>query len=147
MSPSERTPPPSLDQIREQHLALEQTTNQLRDALENPAPEAKQRALFAEELARFEVSLNEHFALEEDGGYFADVLAVAPRLSARAAQLEQAHKDLCQQLARLRTRTKNPDSPWEDVAKALRRFFAELKSHGSAEDDMVHEAFMRDLGG
>lgn len=147
MSDSTPTASPSLDRIRVQHFEFKRRTGQLRDVFEGAALAGRRRAQLDEQLASFDVVLNEHFALEEETGYFSDVLAVAPRLSAHAARLEQAHTGLRNQVAQLRARTRDASVPWEDLRDRFRQLLAELRAHEVAEDELVNEAFMRDLGG
>ncbi len=145
MSEIASTPLP-LERIRAQHLELKRRMAQLRDTFEGPALAGRQRVQVEEQLASFDAALNLHFAQEEDGGYFSDVLAVAPRLSRRATKLEQAHAGLRRQVAELRARVADTATAWDDLQDRFRLLFGELRSHEVAEDDLVHEAFKRDLG-
>ncbi|MEE9281275.1 MAG: hypothetical protein V3V67_13975 [Myxococcota bacterium] len=43
---------------------------------------------------------SQHFAVEEEGGYFADILKVAPRLSRRTARLELVREAFMDDLGR-----------------------------------------------
>ncbi len=96
---AERTP---LETIRSQHFGLRQQIRALEEVFAEPDGAAEEYARKTlTQLEGFDSALREHFAVEEEGGYFADVLKVAPRLSRRAARLEQNHKEFSERLEAL----------------------------------------------
>ena len=144
---AERTP---LETIRSQHFALLQQIRALEELLAEPDDAGAERARRALTLLEgFDLALREHFAVEEEGGYFADVLKVAPRLSRRAARLEQNHKEFSERLesllALVRYAIDAPDD-WERVTARVEGFLQALRAHEDEENELVREAFMDDLG-
>ena len=139
---------PPLDQIREQHIELRRRMREVEALLGDSAGDdvAARRGRLDELLADFEVALSEHFAIEEQGGYFAEVLAVAPRLSGRVARLGGNHPAFRRRLTRLRQHIPDPTIAWPDVEARVAALLKALADHESAENDLVHEAFMQDLG-
>ncbi len=101
-------------------------------------------------LRRLERLLPEHFEYEEAGGYLADALAAAPRLTRRAQRLRNQHGEFLTKLAELAERTreagKSPGT-WKSLARTVRKFTHELRHHEHQENTLVHDAFMDDLGG
>jgi hypothetical protein len=84
------------------------------------------------------VTLDEHFAIEEDGGYLKTILEVAPHYSGIIAELEQQHATLRDQLARSRSR---PDVGLEQILA----FVDAVEAHEHAENAVVQSAFLIDL--
>ncbi len=144
---AERTP---LETIRSKHFALRQQIRTLEELFAEPPGAGVERARRTLTLLEdFDLGLREHFAVEEKGGYFADILKVAPRLSRRAARLEQNHKEFSERLqsllALVRYAVDAPDD-WERVTSAVERFLQALRAHEDEENELVREAFMDDLG-
>ncbi len=144
---AERTP---LETIRSQHFALRQQIRALEELFAEPDGAGAERARKTLTLLeRFDSALREHFAVEEEGGYFADILKVAPRLSRRAARLEQNHKEFSERLESLlalaRYAVDAPDD-WNRVRAGLEGFLQALRAHEDEENELVREAFMDDLG-
>ena len=144
---AERTP---LETIRSQHLALHQKIRALEDVFAEPDGATAETARKTMTLLEgFDSALGEHFAIEEEGGYFADILKVAPRLSRRAAHLEQNHKEFSKRLEALLALVQYAiDVPheWERVTTSVEGFLRALRAHEDNENELVREAFMVDLG-
>ena len=101
-------------------------------------------------IARAEQLLHAHFAFDEAGGYLSDTLAVAPRLSVRAARLECDHRKFAARFAKLATFARSlreMDEGWDYLGVAVREFARELKLHKLEENHLVQEAFLDDFGG
>ena len=94
--------------------------------------------------------LVKHFAMEEDGGYFADVLLHAPQLISKANALLAQHPKMCAQ-AREITAEVSPRKPagdewWQHTGELFRDFREELNRHEKQEDGLLQEAYSRDIG-
>ena len=144
---AERTP---LETVRSQHFALRQQIRALEEVFAEPDGAAEEYARKTQALLEgFDSALRDHFAVEEEGGYLADILKVAPRLSRRAAHLEQNHKEFSERLESLlalaRYAVEAPDD-WERVRTGLEGFLQALRAHEDKENELVHEAFLDDLG-
>jgi hypothetical protein len=94
--------------------------------------------------------LNAHFAFEEAGGHLSDALAIAPRLSHRAARLRHDHRKFSARFAKLATFARGMrarDGSWDRLKAAIREFNEELRTHELEENRLIQEAFLDDLGG
>jgi len=101
-------------------------------------------------IAEVEQLLPAHFVSEEAGGYLSDALAIAPRLSKRAAVLQRDHRKFTARFAKLATfarELREVDESWEYLGVAIREFIRELRLHELEENRLVQEAFLDDLGG
>ena len=101
-------------------------------------------------IAEAEQLLPAHFAFEEAGGYLSEALAVAPRLSRRAAALQRDHGKFAARFAKLATfarELRETDEGWDYLGVAIREFSRELRFHELEENQLVQEAFLDDLGG
>ncbi len=141
---AERTP------LGSQQLALRQQIRALEELFAEPDGAGAERSRKTLTLLEgFDSALREHFAVEEEGGYFADVLKVAPRLSRRAARLEQNHREFSERLEALLALVQyaiDARDAWERVTTGVERFLRELRAHEDDENELVREAFMVDLG-
>jgi iron-sulfur cluster repair protein YtfE (RIC family) len=94
--------------------------------------------------------LKEHFALEESVGFLAAAADAAPRLSRRASRLTREHADVDAALARLLqdllSSQKSPER-WATLLEVFAGLSETLLAHERAEEEMVRQAFMDDLGG
>ncbi len=135
-----------LERIREQHFELQRRMGEMEALLGESRAPAARRSRLEELFADLEGALIEHFAIEEQGGYFAEVLAVAPRLSGRVARLKRSHSAFRRRLARLREHIPDPTITWPEVEDRVAALLKALADPESAETDLVHEAFMQDLG-
>ena len=101
-------------------------------------------------IAEVEQFLPAHFAFEEAGGYLSDALAIAPRLSKRAALLQRDHRKFTARFAMLAALARDPKktiASWELIVIAIREFTEELRQHEQDEDRLIQEAFIDDLVG
>ena len=101
-------------------------------------------------LRKLEHLLPEHFEYEEAGGYLAEALAAAPRLTRRAQRLHEEHSGFSAQLVALADRAREAgESPgsWEALATGIRKFTYELRRHELEENSLIQDAFTDDLDG
>ncbi len=96
--------------------------------------------------------LVKHFAMEEDGGYFAEVLAHAPQLISKANALLAQHPKMCAQAKDLKdlvvgtTCRQTGADWWQRTTELFRAFREELARHERREDGLLQEAYTRDIG-
>jgi hypothetical protein len=87
--------------------------------------------------------LADHFASEERGGYLADAVNTAPRLSESAKTLESQHAEFLKTLDRFIGRLANCESAyhcWEDVGAEFEDFMQRLDQHEADEMSLVRQA-------
>ncbi len=94
--------------------------------------------------------LVKHFALEEDGGYFAEALLHAPQLVSKANALLAQHPKMSQQaktlIEGLSTQSAVGVDWWEETKVRFTAFREELLRHERSENKLLQEAYVRDLG-
>lgn len=91
----------------------------------------------------------EHFEHEETGGYFADAIDIAPRLSERAEELLGQHPCLAEQLAVMRRhadRAESNDRWWSELHRKFSEFSDCFRAHEAAENVLLLEAYNDDIG-
>jgi hypothetical protein len=101
-------------------------------------------------LRELESQLSAHFEYEEAGGYLAEALAVAPRLTRRAQRLRGEHSWFSERLVALARRAREAGESrgsWAALATGVRRFTCTLRHHELEENQLIQDAFMDDLGG
>lgn len=132
--------------VQQQHRELADLLSQIETRLE-------QRSGPIDEVVRLLGQLGDrlikHFETEEAGGYFAEALTHAPRLFERANALMLQHPKMTlssRKLAGAVDPETSPEEWWEQTAERFREFRAELHQHERAEDRLIQEVYMRDIG-
>ena len=90
-----------------------------------------------------------HFLHEEEGGYFAEALAQAPRLTTRASELKQQHRELLKRVRELYEQAQQGDGSaawWSSLRVAYQSLSEQIRAHELGENDLVQEAFTEDIG-
>ena len=94
--------------------------------------------------------LVKHFALEEEGGYFAEALLHAPQLVEKANALLAQHPRIrtraVEMASEIRARQDPESDWWEQTRSRFRVLRDELLKHERHEDVLLQEAYTRDLG-
>lgn len=95
-------------------------------------------------LTRLRTAVVEHFQQEESGGYFAELVAAAPRLSKRAGELEREHAILLSVLETIVAELRQV-APQAALSAGVTGRFADFTqaflTHEAAENDLVQSAF------
>ena len=125
----------------EQHRTLKELLGRIERVL---AEQSVSIAEAAELLGRLGDQLVKHFALEETDGYFADALAHAPQLVARANDLLAQHPKMTH-LAKELAGAEPGEAWWQETRQRFQAFLRELTRHERGEDQLVQEAYVRDL--
>lgn len=93
--------------------------------------------------------LTKHFQTEEAGGYFSEALSEAPRLFDRANDLMLQHPNMtksARKLAKAADPETEPERWWQQTSERFAALREELHKHEREEDQLIQEAFMRDIG-
>ena len=135
----------NLDELVEEHAQVRDILQQIHNTL--ALRQGAQNV--TEQLGELKEHVQRHFAHEEAGGYFADVIAEAPRLTATVDALLQQHSQFVQILDGMREslrRGGNSNEWWDGMANQFDEFVRQFLKHERAEVRLVQEAFCRDIG-
>ena len=134
------------EQVREDHKTLRNLLRQADSMIhERTVPLAE----IGQQLDRLRDQLVTHFQGEEEGGYLAEALQLAPWLAPRADTLLGQHGKLTVTVTRLAQgfwAAAGSDDAREQLQKEFSVFMAELIEHEQTEDRLLLEAFQLDLG-
>jgi hypothetical protein len=100
------------------------------------------------ELSRMQEHLERHFALEEEGGYLEEALAMAPRLGPQASKLLAQHAEFKQAMFKLvaaAERSRKTPALWPRLARQIEELLKRLEAHESAENRIIQAGFNVDL--
>jgi len=101
-------------------------------------------------LAQLGDRLVKQFALEEDGGYFAEAIVHAPQLVSKAnallAQHPKMHALAKNLVSDLRGHGETHGDWWQRTAELFAAFCSELERHESQENVLLQEAYHQDIG-
>jgi len=101
-------------------------------------------------LAQLGDRLVRQFAMEEDGGYFAEAILCAPQLVSKAnmllAQHPKMHARAESLVSDLLGRGQTQEEWWQQTAEAFAAFRSEFEQHESQENVLLQEAYHQDLG-
>jgi len=93
--------------------------------------------------------LIKHFALEEEGSCFSDLMVRAPQLVARANDLMAQHPKICTHVRELVVEIgsgKPAEDWWQETKRRFDAFRAELLKHETHENRLLQEAYTQDIG-
>ena len=139
-----------LDKIRAEHFALRRSLDDLEDAFAAHDRLERSEQALARTLALLESlprTLREHFAVEEEGGYFSEVVAAAPRLARTVKRLGAEHvrfRAASRELAELAGKAAGA-SEWDGVEARAAELLRALRAHEDRENAVVQDAFMTDM--
>jgi hemerythrin-like domain-containing protein len=100
-------------------------------------------------LLQTEVELEEHFTHEEAGGFFAEILDLAPELEDRASLLLQEHQEFRELFHSLRQTCRwacNESGARSGWLAEFVEFYRRFDEHEHAENELMYVALQRDLG-
>lgn len=90
-----------------------------------------------------------HFRHEEEGGYFSDAIAIAPRLSRRADALLRQHPEFTHSLDEMRQHAASGSMShvwWERLCVQFDEFVCRFTEHERGENTLMFDAYCRDIG-
>lgn len=137
---------PAIQEIEEDHRHIRELFDRLdRRFSEVEKGTADLYALLDEACAQ----VQSHFDHEEQGGYFRDVVARAPNLLHRVEELKAQHADLLAAGQEVvgRAKSQGPSGDfWTRTRSELEAFIKQFFEHEGAENQLVQEAYSRDMG-
>lgn len=136
----------AIDVIADEHRELEALYERIRATLADRGECLKTVQELFDELAD---RVRRHFANEETGGYFHEIVELAPRLSSRADRLEREHAELleiAEQLSRNIRHACETQIWWFAIRVDFERFIERCERHEAAENALVQDAYLQDIG-
>lgn len=88
----------------------------------------------------------QHFSSEEDGGWFDHIKRDQPRLAKAVQALVDEHIRLREALETIDLACRTASSIDESIRERVKAFVATMRQHESREDDLIQEAYNRDIG-
>lgn len=132
--------------MQEEHQYLHEILQQIETALAERKARPPVVAGFFDEFSGHVLS---HFEHEESDGYFAEIVAVAPRLNRQVDELRAQHelfRKLLAAMRRLARQGNDSDAWWWDLKTHFRDFTKAFLAHEHAENRLFQEAYGRDIG-
>ena len=147
MEPSDEVPALSLPTSHaEDHREVTAALGDVERALKRP--DRGQRKV-GQQLERLSELVESHFAREESGGYMAEALARAPRLTSTAEKLLAEHTNLLDDAQKLHILARSGIESkgwWRQIETDFTSLKARLVVHEHAENRLLQEAYSRDIG-
>jgi iron-sulfur cluster repair protein YtfE (RIC family) len=103
----------------------------------------------ASNVSTLQQRLQEHFRIEEEGGYFVEAVDLAPRVSDRVAALEREHSQLLrqiQELHRFAGYCSGAAGERQKLEVDFHEFSGSLMRHENVENELLQEVFNDDIG-
>lgn len=146
------TPEEIAQWMREEHKAVEELSQRLRDRVATVPRSGLKHWIEAAgaQLDDFQIHLNKHFGLEEAGGYLEAVVRRSPALSPQVDRLRHEHDEIVRILASIHrelvTLTDQDRILIEDCCCRVQNLLRYIKDHEEREDVIVVSVFTRDFG-
>ena len=135
-----------METFADEHKQLERLLERIQATLmRGPGHFYSLDKLFAELVER----IQKHFAHEEQGGYYNEVVEQWPRLAVRAEQLQHQHTELLADVESIhREVRKIPDSTigCRAIQVHFNEFAERCREHEASENRLIQEAYSRDVG-
>ena len=134
------------EQIRREHEELRQLLGSVRRTL---ADRLETVASVVEKLSDLCEHVETHFAEEETGGFFDQVLEKEPRFGNRTQALQNEHVQLLaavRKLAETSLAEGDSDDWWRRVEGEFHEFSKDLMRHESKENELLQDTLSVDIG-
>jgi hypothetical protein len=92
------------------------------------------------------VHITAHFRFEEQDGYMDAVRTQQPHLERTIQQLAEEHHQLAQSLDALLGEARTTASQYDALREQVRQWIEHVRAHEVRENDLVLDAFNRDVG-
>jgi iron-sulfur cluster repair protein YtfE (RIC family) len=134
------------EQVRQEHEELREWLGRLHHALTERTLGGPQ---IAEMFGALCEHLERHFKDEEIGGFFEQVVAMAPRFVDRTTELREEHAALRAELQGLAKRAgdaKVDDAWWRELHDGFHAFSRGLMQHENKENELLQDVYDEDVG-
>ena len=134
---------PGLDLLKV-HKVLEAELEKL-DKTVSPAAQTALTDLYTC-LDKIHSHLLHHFQFEDEGGYMADVVSMAPQKNRLVEDLHAEHKVLGEEIGHLVDQAKVVEGSLDALRQKITAWVAKVEAHEHQENTLVQEAYNLDIG-
>lgn len=141
------------EEVLREHRDLMELITQLGDRAKRPSSTAERWSdELADVLTRLRAALHQHFVEEEEGPFARELPLGFPHLAGRLEDLLGEHRSLMDRLDKiLRRVTEATEGTSDPEVRRIRGdvvgFIEAIRAHESAENTLLQDAFLEDLGG
>lgn len=138
---------PVLLESHEEHERLEILMAELQWGLLKPSD--THLSIVRELMDELAVLLKEHFAHEDDGGYFDELIEMQPAVAARVERLRLEHRQMLAAVLNMKRQLPHADSTplwFAMIGTEFTDFVQVCEMHQREEYSMVQEGYLRDVG-
>jgi len=142
-----------IEQVEDDHEALKAGLKQIEAECGseiNPDEFGEWKRRFIKLLRKFNTSMLNHFDLEEDGGYLAEIIAEAPHTFKEVKNLEAEHEQFICDLSGIILVLKQMESfspkKLKDCKEKLSILISSLREHEKTENALVQSTYSTDIG-
>jgi hypothetical protein len=137
----------ALLEIHDEHDRLEALIAEVRWVLLKPSE--THLSIIRELMDELASLLKDHFAHEEDGGYFDEIMERNPTLARRVEQLRQDHREMLAAVHNMNRQLEHADSTplwFAMIGVDFTDFIQRCEAHQREENKMVQEGYLREIG-
>ena len=103
-------------------------------------------------LTRLRTTLHQHFTSEEEGPFASEFPATFPQLAGRLEDILAEHRDLMERVDHIlrevnEASEKATADEVQKIRKDVRGFIEAIRAHESAENSLLQQAHLEDIGG
>ena len=142
-----------IEQVEDDHEALKAGLKQIEAECANDINRdefGSWKRRFIKLLRKFNMSMLNHFDLEEEGGYLAEIIAEAPQSFKAVKNLEAQHEQFICDLSRIILVLKQMESfspeKLQECKENLSLLISSLREHEKTENTLVQSAYSTDIG-
>jgi hemerythrin len=138
---------PVLHVIQDEHERLEVLITELEWVLIKPSE--THLTIVKELMDELALLLKEHFAHEEEGGYFDDLVDIQPAISRRVDRLRQEHREMLAAVQNMIRQLRHADSTplwFAMIGGEFKDFVRRCTAHQHEENGIVQEGYLTEIG-
>jgi hypothetical protein len=138
---------PVLLQIHDEHDRIEALIAEVRWVLLKPSE--THLSIIKELMDELAALFKDHFAHEEEGGYFDEIMQRDPTVARRVEQLRQDHRAMLAAVNNMNRQLQHADSTplwFAMIGTDFADFVQRCERHQHEENRLVQEGYLRDVG-
>jgi len=142
-----------IEQVEDDHEALKAGIKQIEAECGidiNPDEFSNWKRGFIKQLRKLNTSMLNHFDLEEEGGYLAEIIAEAPHTYNDVKNLEAQHEQFTCDLSGIILALKQMENynaeKLKECRENLAKLISALREHEKTENTLVQTAYSTDIG-